>query len=459
MTDISQPHHLEDISLIAFGNYVYNLGCSILTDPGPVDIHEACAHVQETLKRTVPPRLADRVTEYLLSRVEDLCAISLEGPKTKLLKQTMLGAVIHPSITKLHFSACVPSFLPPMTLITELRVDNVFLKFNEEVLISALKVMTILQVFCYTWFCTNKILDTLGKYCIELNVLQITGSKKVTNKSVSSILELKKLVQLELFNTKIHRRGITKLLEGLNCDILTNFSCNNVSRSQLKLITNKMPKVRNIKFQTKKYDSASLRKFSKLQTLGLCKVNFKKTSMSIVRTWPDSFKYLNVLSLTKMKFSSAYNLLYEVGNKITELVIHEVKYISAIAIAETCPVLKTLKIIDCYEDGHAKELWNNFNETPLFQSIEEVVIHLEDDVYFIIFVLCCCTNVKKVDVGLFGDDVDEDIDNPDILESVLVFNKLTQLQEFHTMQVLKEDVIRQIVQQCTNLTLLTGKLV
>jgi hypothetical protein len=459
MTNISQPLQLEEISLIAFGNYIYNFGCSALSQTeNSSNINDVSASIHEVIRRTVPPKLADKVTMYLLSKMEELCALQLEGTKAKLVRQTILGAIIHPATTKLHLSSCVPNWFPSMTLIKELRVDNIFLKFNEDVLISGLKRMNILEVFCYTWFCTNKILDAIGKNCLNLKVLEISGSKKVTNKSVSSILQLRNLEHLELFNTRIHRKGITKLLEGLNSRIVTSFTCNSVNKSQLKLMTNKMPKLRHVKFQSKKCETMTLKQFSQIESLGLCRVNLKKIDMNTTHIWPHSFNYLNILSLTKMKFSSVFTLLLEVGSKITELMLHEVKYISAIAIAETCPALKILKIIDCYEDGCAKELWRNFNESPLFQSVQEVVMHLEEDVYFIIFVLCCCTNVRKVDVGLFGDDIDEELDYPDILENVLVFNKLARLEEFHTMQVLKEEVIRQTVRQCTNLTLLTGKL-
>ncbi|PSN51097.1 hypothetical protein C0J52_07965 [Blattella germanica] len=461
MSRIFQPLQLEQLSLVTFGNYIYKIGHDILGQPdADLQIYEYCKKVHGILESGVPPRLADRITSYLITRVEELSSIQQKGHKLKLVKQALLGAIIHPASTKLNLSTCIPSWLPTLKLLTELRVDSMFLKFNENVFIFALYSMNLLQVFCYSWFCTNKILDTLAKWCFHLRVLEISGSKKVTNKSVSSILQLKKLEQLELFNTRIHGKGITKILQGLNTTILTSFSCNNINKCQFKLMTNNMPKIKTLKFQTKKCDIVTLKDFTEVKNLGLFRVDMKRSDFNVVDIRPDSFRHLKVLSLTKMKFSSVFTLLYEVGSRISELTLHEVKYISAIAIAETCPVLRVLKIVDCYEDGCAKMLWKSCNgaSRSLFQSVEEVVIHLEDDIYFIIFVLSCCTNVKKVDVGLFGDDTEEDFNCPDILESILMVNRLSQLEEFHTMQFLKEEVIKRTVEQCPKLSLITGKL-
>jgi hypothetical protein len=457
MSRFPQPNRLVQLALESFGNYMYELGYNLLDYAEDKEkLREVCQRLQNLLQYYIPPGFAHELTYYLLQRIERLCFHLPLGAKLKLVRQELASAVIHPAVTKLHLTTCIPSRLPSMTQLRELEINSIFIKLPEDILLNELCNMVCLETFCYTWFCTDKILQVLGKFCSQVRRLNVSQSRRVTNTCVASIIKLHSLKQLELCNTRISGTGITRLLKGLNSKSLLSFSCNNISETQLKLLVNKMPKIRNVKFGSKKCDVSVLKDLSRLENLSLCKVKFKQAKLWSSETQLNDFKslkHLHILSLTKVKFFRICDILYAIGSQLSELSLQEIKPISAAIIGETCPALKVLKILDC-EDKDCERQLRKQNKRPLYQLVEEVVILLENCPHLIIFVLSHCTNVRKVDVGIYG----EDDAHPDILENVLRLNHLKLLQEFQTMQKISESALRKLLNVCPNLSLLSARL-
>jgi hypothetical protein len=458
MSRFPQPNRLVQLALDSFGNYVYELGYNLLDYTEDKEkLREVCQHLHSLLQYHVPPGYAHEVTYYLLQRIEHLCFYVPLGAKVKLVRQELASAVIHPAVTKLHLTTCIPSHLPSMTHLRELEIDSIFIKLPEDILLNELCNMVCLETFCYTWFCTDKILHVLGKFCSQIRRLNVSHSRRVTNKCVASIVKFNSLTQLELCNTRISGTGIKRLLKGLSSKLLLSFSCNNMTEIQLKLLANKMPNIRKVKFGSKKCDVSVLKDLSRLENLSLCKVKFKQAKLWSPETRLNDFKllkYLHILSLTKVKFFRICDILYSIGSQLSELSLQDIKPISAAIIGETCPELKALKILDCEDKDCERQLWKQ-NRRPLFQLVEEVVILLEYCPYLIIFVLSHCTNVRKVDVGIYGE---EDEADPDILENVLRLNHMKRLQEFQTTQKISESNLRKLPNVCPNLCLLSARL-
>lgn len=430
MPDHRKVLSLESLSLQAVGTLVVTLAPPILECLNPVFPHEEAARLQATLTR-VRNHLVSHVPYYLY----DSMAVEVLGSVKLLIERKK--KTYDPLAT-------ISSFLTEMNVVVSLTevVLNQHLKYLDftawpkimryvmyknldklvglevlnlgacaggwrtdnfdKYLIEGISRMKYLRSLCLCFDCADCIVAVIGD-CRDLQILDVTSSRSVTDRSIPSLLKCRKLCHLQLHRTSISVLGYAQLMIGLpNLQDLGR--CDEFGEVVMYL-AEKHPEVGPfplMKLQARDLNSGKLRAmvqmFPKLSQLSFLN-NESVTDMRLL-CHLDHLKDLKLLSCDF--YTDFLNQIIEVrGFNLVSLHLEHVEKINMDAlvhISQHCPLLKNLVLYNCDFIDQTLSL-NKRLKVPPFQCLERVFWVVDCAIAHLEFVLSHATNIKYIHLG------------------------------------------------------------
>ncbi|PSN53048.1 hypothetical protein C0J52_03967 [Blattella germanica] len=402
---------------------------------------EDCSSLQNLLHQKVPATFANDITANMLVCIDgiykDIQKWIKEPWCSKILLE-LVSAIIHPSITELdlHYTLSFISKylfarLNTMTKLKELKLYNLNDQTSEPLIIEGLYNMESLQVLTIHYHCSDSIVIAVGNKCTYLKSLDIAFSKSVTDASISSLLKLVHLEEIDLTDTCISGKGYMKLINEINCDVknrLQKFGCSQIQTTHMTVLLRDFPSLVEVNIRRYRHNSDHI---------------------------ASELKALKVLRLTDCRFQDVEELLLATGSHLIELELNKIKDFNVRVIGEKCLTVQKLTIngyvryVPQYEDDDVG--------LPGFQSLEHISLNLYRDYSFIAYILSECKNLKQVD--LFITDGSEQ-ETEDTVEFILSKNSMQCLEEFsirtHMAGFLTQKIVMLLIENCPNITVLRG---
>ncbi|XP_069679581.1 uncharacterized protein [Periplaneta americana] len=254
----SDPETLSALALSSLSKYVAALLVEAAIEAESTElrnIKKTSEHLQNMIKNTVPPFLANEVTEHLIKGVGSMFRVYYDSPyRTKFEKiaPIILSAIVHPAVTRLelykdedHFAISDRYFYyVPTAIIYSLHNASALqvLRFSSVSSLHRnffdhkLRVSKDLQEFSSN-ICTDKMLTQLCRVCKTLKVLNLSYSS-ITDDSVLSICLLRNLEEIDISGTDITKDGVFRILQGFveveNHELFKYMGCCSVSAESVK---------------------------------------------------------------------------------------------------------------------------------------------------------------------------------------------------------------------------------
>lgn len=263
-----------------------------------------------------------------------------------------------------------------------------------------------LRSLCLCFDCTDSVVQIIGDTCTNLQSLDITSSRSVTDRSINSLLCCVQLRDLYLHRTSVSVVGFAQILIGLTklqeigrCDEFGNI---------IKYLHTNFPHAGPFglkRVQTRDLTTENLRllveMFPQIEYISL--FHDEQISDLTVLTSLENLKHLKLLSCA---FYGDYlrRLLEVRGSNILSLHLEHVEEIdlnALICISQCCPNLNSLVFYNCdfiYERQNSHNLPYNDEKKPfeklerLFWVVDCAITHLE-------YILINACNIRYVHLG------------------------------------------------------------
>lgn len=417
------PFRLSHLALDVFGKYVSSLIVDLVTlsqdtnikDFGSEYLQPTCDVLEELIQHTVPSTLANEVTEKLLTHVlhtynhlvwRERLFLVLHKQQTSWYEEIVVQiacATFHPSTTVFEYNKrCIGIAFTPFEIqfmnryldkvlrkVKNIKVIRVSVgKFNTKIIFDCVLSSESLEEFS-SHFSSDDTLKMLSKSCKHLKHLDVSDSS-VTDDSVEEILNFKNLKSLKINNTKLSSEAVTKILkEGTNTSskLPLELLKSPLTPSQIQLLPECFPNLVSLEIAVIEDCSLTPLKYLK-----------KLKSLSICQNSP--------IGTSNFKFSSAKDLLLEIGSQLRNLSIQEVSNTDLKFIGETCPNLKCISLHFKNSDrlgfleGFSAFEYSEISPLPEFPSVhycDLTAYNLE----FIKYFVSRLVNVKEVRISLF----------------------------------------------------------
>ncbi|KAF5281240.1 hypothetical protein FQA39_LY05126 [Lamprigera yunnana] len=272
---------------------------------------------------------------------------------------------------------------------------------NDKCALDGIADMKNLRSLCLCFDCSDNVIQMLAENCPQLQNLDVTSSRSVTDRSVASLLKCKQLRELQLHRTSITVTGFAQLLIGLpklqdigRCDEFGNV---------IKYIlqhTNMGP-LGLRKLQTRDLSNDSLRHLVAMcpKMEHVCLFHDEHISDFTILT---TLEHLKELKLSSCAFYSDFikQLLEVRGYGLTSLHLEHVEEIdlnAIVHISQCCPFLKNLVLYNCdfvdQRDSHPKL------KVKPYQYLERVFWVVDCAVNDLEFLLSHSVNIKFIHLG------------------------------------------------------------
>lgn len=310
-----------------------------------------------------------------------------------------------------------------------------------------------LKSLCLCFDCTDNIVAVIGDNCKNLQTLDVTSSRSVTDRSIPSLLKCEKLHLLQMHRTSITVVGYAQLLLGLpnlqdlgRCDefgrvvkylaqeeLLTSFplkklQTRELNTTMLSLVIDICPNVTELSlFHSETCDLRLLCNFDNLKKLKLLSCNFYLDHLKeIIEVRGYNLSSLHLEHVEDMDFNSIY------------------------FISQHCPLLKNLVLYNCDFMDEIPNFDKRYKLRPfeylehLFWVVDCSILHLE-------FILRHSTNIKYVHLGSSTGITHSSIVN------ILAVNQMKKLEEMRILYSsdMCMDSVRLLIENCSNLRVLS----
>ncbi|KAJ9590865.1 hypothetical protein L9F63_016109, partial [Diploptera punctata] len=416
------PFRLSHLALEVFGKYVSNLIVDLVTLSQDANVEDfdskylqpTCDILEELIHHTVPSTLANEVTEKLLTHVlrtynhlvwRERLFLVIHKQQTSWYEEIVVhiaSATFHPCTTVFEYNKrCIGiAFTPFEIQFMNRYLDKVFRKvknikvirvsvgkFDTKIIFDRVLSTQSLDEFS-SHFSSDDTLKVLSQSCKHLKHLDVSDSK-VTDQSVEDILNFKNLKSLKINNTKLSPEAVTKILKGVNTHskLPLELLKSPLTPTQIELLPECFPNLVSLEISVSENCSlASLKSLKKLQ------------SLSISQNSP--------IGTSNFNFSSAKELLSEIGSRLRNLSIQEVHNTDLKFIAKSCPNIQCISLNFKNSDrmGFQEGLnvfeYSEISPLPEFPSVQYcdlTAYNLE----FIKYFVSRLVNVKEVRISLF----------------------------------------------------------
>lgn len=337
----------------------------------------------------------------------------------------------------------------------------------DKVLVNGIAKMRNLKSLCLCFDCTDNIVTILGDNCVNLQTLDVTSSRSVTDRSIPSLLKCRKLHVLQLHRTSVTVIGYAQLLLGLpylqdlgRCDLFGNVVQLLTKMNGNEEEEDEEEELIRASFQLKKLQARDLNTQTLTLMVDLCP---NLTHLSLFRSSEticdlkllcrlDNLKDLKLLSCHF--YNDHLKRIIEVrGSNLSSLHLEHVEDIDLnglILISQYCPTLKSLVLYNCDFIDEMPNLERRFKVKPfqclerLFWVVDCAIVHLE-------FVLANAINIKYIHLGS-----STGITHSSIVK-VLAVNQMKSLEEIRILfsSDMNMETVQLLLANCSNLRLLS----
>lgn len=323
----------------------------------------------------------------------------------------------------------------------------------DKLLCNGIAGMRNLKSLCLCFDCTDNIIALIGDTCKNLQTLDVTSSRSVTDRSIPSLMKCTKLHLLQLHRTSITVIGYAQLLLGLpnlqdlgRCDefgrvvkylaqeeLLSSFSLKKLQVRELNtimlsLVIDICPNITHLSlFHSETCDLRLLCNFDNLKELKLLSCNFYMDHLKeIIEVRGYNLSSLHLEHVEDMDFNSIY------------------------IITQHCPLLKNLVLYNCDFMDEIPNFNRRYKSRPfeylerLFWVVDCSIVHLE-------FILRHSINIKYIHLGSSTGITHSSIVN------VLAVNQMKKLEEIRILYSsdMCMESVRLLIENCTNLRVLS----
>ena len=481
-----QPLSMESLALQAVGSFVSAVGRSMINPlcniarrdslRGMALLQSNLDRLNEQLYASVPWYLYDKMAMQVLSAIAELIQETKQTysnfePMTIFINQmnivvNLTEVAIHPHLRNIDFSLwpkimrhVLYKNLYRMTGLEKLDLGSGSGGWKtsdvEKLIVSGVSSMKSLTSLCLCFDCTDHILSVVGQNCRNLQCLDITASRSVTDRSVNVLLNCKELRELHLYRTSVSVEGYAVLLKGLpkledlgRCDefgyILEHlhstennvgpfglriFQSRDVTTYHLNLLIEMCPSVNHVSI----YHDERISDLTVLSALD---------DLSELKLLSCDFFTDRIKQLLEVK---GYNLTWLHLEHVEEIDLNALFYIS-----QYCPNLKKLTFYNCEFLEHTSLSLKKLPVQP-FRFLERIMCVAECALVHLEFLLSNCFNIKFIQLGSstgIGDTT---------MAKVLSKNPMKHLEELKILYSdnLSMKTVELLMTHCDNLRVLS----
>lgn len=312
-----------------------------------------------------------------------------------------------------------------------------------------------LTTLCLCFDCTDCIIQVIGENCAYLQSLDVTSSRSVTDRSIPSLLNCKRLRELQLHRTSVSVVGIAQLVYGLKrledigrCDEFGNvikylernypncgpFGLNklqirDLNTDSLRLLVKMCPKIENVSL----FHDDNISNLTVLATLN----------------------FLSDLKLLSCKFyTHALNKLLDIrGTNLKSLHLEHVEEIdlnAIIHISQCCPKLENLVLYNCDFNDQTPAFVGGFRVKP-FQNLQKVFWVVDCAIMHLEFLLLHSVNIRFIHLGSSTGITHDSV------VKILAVNPMRNLEELRILYSsdMNIETVQRLVTSCPKLKVLS----
>lgn len=430
-------HHqvlsLQSLSLKAIGTLVVSLAPSILSiiecykepQKGVAALQNSIEWLKELLASHVPHFLYDDMAVEVLTAVKGLIERTKKTyypnlPISSFLVEmnvvvSMTEVVLTQHFKKIDFSVwpkimryVLYKNLYKLTGLEVLNLGSCTVGWRtgeyDKCIAEGINVMKNLRSLCLCFDCTDSVVQIIGETCTNLQSLDITSSRSVTDRSINSLLCCTKLRDLHLHRTSVTVTGFAQILIGLTK--LQDIGRCDEFGSIIKYLHSDFPQAGPFglkRVQTRDLTTENLRllvdMFPEIEQISL--FHDEQISDLTVLTSLENLRHLKLLSCA---FYGDYlrHLLEIRGSNILSLHLEHVEEIDLNAltcISQCCPNLNSLVLYNC-DFMDQRPQWHTMNdEKKPFQKLERLFWVVDCAITHLEYILINAYNIRYIHLG------------------------------------------------------------
>ena len=328
-------------------------------------------------------------------------------------------------------------------------------KEYDKYILDGITQMKNLRSLCLCFDCTDYIMQIISENCPNLQILDVTSSRSVTDRSIDHILKLKQLHELQLHRTSVSMVGFAELIVGLEklqdlgrCDDfgkvvkyiyenyykigpfnLKKFQIRDLTTDHLKLMVDMFPNIECLSLfhDEQNSDLTLLTTLCNLKDLKLLSCNF----------YTDYLKH--VLEIRGCNLTSLH------FEHVEEINLNALVYIS-----QFCPHLKSLVLYNC-DFVDQPESYSGWLKIKPFENLERVFWVVDCAINHLEFLLSHSINIRYIHLGSSTGITHSSV------ERILAVNPMKKLEELRVLYSIDMCIktVEMILESCPNLRVLS----
>ncbi|XP_062539780.1 uncharacterized protein LOC134207844 isoform X1 [Armigeres subalbatus] len=324
----------------------------------------------------------------------------------------------------------------------------------EKTILNGLGTMKNLSGLTLNYDCTNTILRALTKFCPNLEYLDVSNSKYITNDSIDIITKLKKLKVVILMRTQVTMAGMIDLI--VNAKNLTDVGRYDDLGRCLEFVEQNYPNVLSLKLQKFETRFATTRHIQLLADL--CP-DMRYVSIFHNMLLMDLMALIGINKLAELYLLSCdffadqvRDVIQVKGCNLTHLHLEHVEQMdmnALVYISQYCPDLKTLSLYNCVMIPSTSVFLRQY-AIPPFMNLERLGFVCECPFRHLEFILTTALKLRMLQVGTQAYTSDE------MFERIFLNNPLQYLEDVRIINSteLTIETAYRFVENCPNLVLL-----
>ncbi|CAG9771974.1 unnamed protein product [Ceutorhynchus assimilis] len=323
---------------------------------------------------------------------------------------------------------------------------------HDKNILDGIKIMKNLHTICLCFDCSDLVIQTLSENCPNLQNIDVTSSRSVTDRSVPFLLNCTNLKELQLYRTSVTTSGLARLISGL--PMLQNIGRNDEFRE----IISKIHHITGLtRLETKDLPTESLRLLVNMlpNIEYICLFHDIVVADLSVLISLTNLKQLKLLSYAFYQ-DSLKQLLEIQGKNFTHLHLEHVEEMDfnvLLIIGKSCPKIKSLVFYNC-DFRHNNQNINVqpiLSSKPYFHSLERIFWVVDSNINHLEFILSHSVNIKYIHLGSSTGITHGNIVN------ILRVNPMKCLEEFRVLYSsdMSMRTVQLLLASCTNLKVLS----
>ncbi|XP_055615467.1 uncharacterized protein LOC129761744 isoform X1 [Toxorhynchites rutilus septentrionalis] len=324
----------------------------------------------------------------------------------------------------------------------------------EDTVLQGIGTMRNLTALTLNYDCTDTILRALVKSCPNLEYVDFSNSKYVTNDSIDILTKLKKLQVVLLLRTQVTISGIINLL--VKAKNLVDIGRYDDLGRCLEFIEQNYPQISALKLR--KFESRFATTHH-IQLLAELCPDMQHVSIFHNMLLMDLMTLIGLNSLSELYLLSCdffadqvRDVLQVKGCNLTHLHLEHVEQIdmnALIYISQYCPDLKTLALYNCVMIP-STSLYTRRYAIPPFMNLERLSFVAESPSNHLEFILATALKIKFIQLGTLTYTSDE------VFDRIFLRNPLQYLEDIRIInsEELTIETAYRLVESCPNLMIL-----